>query len=203
MATLQSTKPPSGTRSAGGGRMAANGSSAGVCPPKVEPLGAAAALGYLSVDINQLLFDVSTTFNPLHQGNLFDCQAAGVRDGRYLFNVALPYDLARFFVTLMESMTSVFVLMSRKAVSSAAHLKTIDPAAIAEREQAKADFSKEVCSIYDSLIDQGFTSAEAVKRTNFALKSVSHPWATHDLVKRTLRAEGRFRAKNRHSNRKE
>ena len=64
-------------------------------------------------------------------------------------------------------------------------------------EQVQADFTAEVCSIYDGLRKQGLDPREATKRTNRALKAKSHPWATYEVIEGVLRKAGRFRKPKR------
>ncbi|KAA0895180.1 hypothetical protein [Oryzomonas rubra] len=156
-----------------------------------------------ALDIDRLLFDVATSFNPLHRDSLLECQAVGTQGDHVLLNVALPRDMTRFFVTFLESMTGFFRVMDHRARVASAQHKTIDPVAIAERENFKADFINEVCTIFDGFTGQGLSVKEALKQTNLALKAVSHPWATYDTIQRTLRAKGRFRGKKTSSHRKE
>lgn len=60
-------------------------------------------------------------------------------------------------------------------------------------ERVQAEFTQEVCSLFDRFIAAGYDVKEATKRTNFALKAKKHPWATFDVVSKALRDTGRFR----------
>lgn len=55
------------------------------------------------------------------------------------------------------------------------------------------EFRKECCALFDGFRDQGFDMGEATRRTNFALKAKSHPWATYEVVAKAIRDCGRFR----------
>ncbi|HET6420322.1 MAG TPA: hypothetical protein VFG19_09210 [Geobacteraceae bacterium] len=55
------------------------------------------------------------------------------------------------------------------------------------------DFRDKCCTLFDDFKRQGFDTNESIKRTNFALKAVSHPWASYEVVSTTLRSAGRFR----------
>jgi hypothetical protein len=57
----------------------------------------------------------------------------------------------------------------------------------------QAEFSAEVCALFDGFRGQGLDAREAAKRTNFALKAKNHPWATYDVVADEIRKTGRFR----------
>ena len=57
----------------------------------------------------------------------------------------------------------------------------------------QAEFSAEVCALFDGFRSQGLDVREAAKRSNFALKAKRHPWATYETVADVLRKAGRFR----------
>lgn len=148
-------------------------------------------------DIQRILYDTNSTFNPLHQESLFECQPAGVLDGRVLLNIALPCDMTRFFLAFMESMTGFFRIMDLKARSAAAQADCVDPVAIAARNDSKRKYVEQVCSVFDDFIASGHSLNDAVKRTNLALKTQNHPWATYSLVSSVLRSEGKLRKNKR------
>ena len=60
-------------------------------------------------------------------------------------------------------------------------------------ERKHREFREKCCTLFDEFRRQGYDAKEAAKRTNFALKAVSHPWASYEVVASTLRAAGRFR----------
>jgi uncharacterized protein (UPF0335 family) len=72
-----------------------------------------------------------------------------------------------------------------------ADTRRVAVAAHADREKAK--FLGEVCTIFDAFRSQGFDVKESARRTNFALKAKSHPWATYEVIADLLRKTGRFR----------
>lgn len=57
----------------------------------------------------------------------------------------------------------------------------------------QAEFSTEVCALFDEFRKQGLDMRESTKRTNHALKEKNHPWATYEVVASVLRETGRFR----------
>jgi hypothetical protein len=68
------------------------------------------------------------------------------------------------------------------------------PDLVAKRQ---AEFSVEVCALFDGFRGQGHDARESAKRTNFALKAKKHPWATYEVVADVLRQAGRFRKDRR------
>jgi hypothetical protein len=64
------------------------------------------------------------------------------------------------------------------------------PDLVAKRQ---AEFSVEVCALFDGFRKQGFDMRESTKRTNYALKEKNHPWATYEVIASVLRETGRFR----------
>lgn len=62
-----------------------------------------------------------------------------------------------------------------------------------QAEKMQREFSRLACSLYDGFRSDGCEIIESVKRTNFALKELSHPWATYDIVSQAIRSTGRFR----------
>lgn len=145
------------------------------------------------VDIDRVLCDLNSEFNPLHRDFLLDYHVAGVRDGYVYLSVALPEGMTRVFVSMLESMTGFFRFIDIKARSASAVAKVHDPAQREKVEVMQKDFHKEVCEIFDGLIGQGLDVKEAVKRTNSTLKASGSPWATFETVQKVLRSEGRFR----------
>lgn len=154
--------------------------------------------GYPDIDIKRLVFNANTIFNPLHQESLFDCQAVAVHDGRVLLNIALPCEMSRFFVALLESMIGFFRVMDRKSQVASSNSRWIDPKAVEAREKVRKDFINTACSLFDGFVAEGLSMNDAVKRTNSALKAQKHPWATsYGVVSSTLRAEGKLRKTKR------
>ena len=68
------------------------------------------------------------------------------------------------------------------------------PDLVAKRQ---AEFSAEVCALFDGFKAQGHDARESAKRTNFALKAKKHPWATYEVIADVLRQAGRFRKDRR------
>lgn len=154
-------------------------------------------------DIQRLLYDTNSTFNPLHKDSLFECQSVGVCDGRVLLNVALPCEMTRFFLAFMESMTGFFRVMEIKTRSASASARSIDPVEIDARERSKREYSEMVCSVFDSFVAAGNSLNESVKLTNSTMKAKKHPWATYGLISSVLRSEGKLRKNKQKNLRKE
>jgi len=147
----------------------------------------------LAVDINRLLFDINSTFNPLSRDCQINFHVSGVRDGFVCLSVALPEGMTRAFVSILESMQGLVRCIDIKSRAAAAQGKVIDQAEKERRERFQADFRVDVCALFDDYISQGHDRKEAVKLTNKAMKVKSHPWANHETVSSVLRAAGRFR----------
>lgn len=147
----------------------------------------------LSVDMDRLLLDVNSQFNPLRPECLLDFHVSGARNGFVYVSFALPEGMTRLFVSFLESMAGFFRLVDIKARSANAQVKAHDPAQREKVDSLHADFRQEVCEIYDGLIGQGVETKEAVKRTNSTLKARNHPWASFETVQKVLRSAGRFR----------
>lgn len=147
----------------------------------------------LPIDMDRLLLDVNTQFNPLRSEFLLDFHVSGARDGLVYVSFALPEGMTRLFVSFLQSMAGFFRFVDIKARSASAIVKAHDPAEREQLEVIRKDFHKEVCDIFDGFIGQGLDVKEAVKRTNSTLKAKKHPWATFETVQKVLRSEGRFR----------
>lgn len=146
-----------------------------------------------SVDIDRVLYDANSLFNPLHKDFLLDFHVSGARDGYVYLSIALPEGMTKVFVSLLESMHGFFRFIDNKARIAVAEAKSVDPGEVEKKRQAQEDFRKQVCSLYDGFVGQGYAVKEAVKMTNSALKAKSHPWATYETVASVLRGSGRFR----------
>ncbi|ANA40300.1 hypothetical protein [Geobacter anodireducens] len=147
----------------------------------------------LPVDIDRLLLDVNTQFNPLRPEFLLDFHVSGAQDGLVYVSFALPEGMTRLFVSFLQSMAGFFRFVDIKARSASAIVKAHDPAELEKVEVMQKDFHKEVCEIFDQLTADGVEVKEAVRRTNSALKASGSPWATYETISSVLRSAGRFR----------
>lgn len=148
-----------------------------------------------SVEIERVLYDANSLFNPLHKDFILDYHVSGVKDGYVYLTLAIPEGMTRVFVSLLESLTGFFRCINVKARSKSAQSKCIDPFEIQQRQQRQDEFRSTVCSVFDDLISQGVSLKDAVKRTNSTLKAQGSPWASYEIVQSELRAAGRFRRK--------
>ena len=153
----------------------------------------AVGLSGLQVDIDSMLCNLNSAFNPLHRDCLLDYHVRSVNSSQVCMSVVMPNELLSSFSQMLESMGGFFRVVNNKARSSAASIRIHDLDAIAKREQITSDFKKDVCSLFDKFISQGFAMNDAVKSTNNALKAKNHPWASFYIVQNTLRAAGRLR----------
>jgi hypothetical protein len=148
-----------------------------------------------SVDIERVLFDANSLFNPLHKDFMLDFHVSGVKDGYVYLSLAVPEGMTRVFVSLLESLTGLFRCINIKSRAASAVAKCVDPADALRRQDQQAEFRQLVCARFDEFISQGLSVKDAVKRTNSALKAQGNPWATYEVVQSIVRAAGRFRTK--------
>jgi hypothetical protein len=144
-------------------------------------------------DINRLLFDLNSAFNPLHPGCQVNFQVSTVKDGYVFLSVALPEGMTRAYVTLLESLNGMIRCMDVKSRAVAAQVKVHD---IQEREDIEARMEAHKAKVvlrYEGYLADGCDQAEAIRRTNASLKCEKHPWASYDLTKQILREAGKFR----------
>jgi hypothetical protein len=151
-------------------------------------------------DLDGVLCQLNSAFNPLHRDFMLDFHISGARDGYVYLSIALPEGMTRVFVSLLESLHGFARFMDIKARSAVSQdkAKFVDHVELQRREKVHAEFSQQVCFLYDGFLGQGYPTKEAVKMTNSALKAKNHPWATHDIVLKVLRSAGRFRKKKAH-----
>lgn len=154
---------------------------------------AIATLPPFSLDIGRVVNNLNSAFNPLHRDCLLDYNVAGARDGFVCLQIVIPEGMTKAYIAMLESMTGLFRCIDVKARSAVAVEKSYDPDRIFERKQAAASFSETVCALFDSLIHEGMTVNEAIKRTNLTLKAQGNVWTTYGICTDILRKEGRFR----------
>ncbi|GFO60022.1 hypothetical protein GMST_23470 [Geomonas silvestris] len=148
---------------------------------------------FAAPDVNRLLYDLNSVFNPLHPGCEVSFQVSAVREGYVFLSVALPEGLTRAYIALLESMTLMLRSVDVKARSAAAQSKVCDLSVQERNIQRVADFEAKAVAHYDRFIAKGCDSAEAVRLTNAALKSEGESLAYYQWVKDAIRKAGRFR----------
>lgn len=144
-------------------------------------------------DINRLLFDLNSAFNPLHPGCQLAFQVSEVKDGYVHLSMALPEGMTRAYITLLESLNGLFRCMDIKSRSVAAQTKVHDLTVHEQNLKRVADFEAKVLDRYDRFITAGYDSADAIKRTNTALKNEGENMAYYEWVKSVIRKAGRLR----------
>lgn len=159
------------------------------------------------VDMSRLIYDTSSAFNPLNTKSLIGFHVERIEGDLAVLNVAIPYELVRFYVSLLESMTGCFQVMRHRVKSSVAEEKvkkrTHDPVAIDLARQSREKFQKTVCALYEKNLNDGLSQNESISRTNKTLKLKEHPWATYEIIKGVLSSQGYFRAKKSKGTKKE
>ncbi|MBN1140594.1 MAG: hypothetical protein JXB25_02180 [Deltaproteobacteria bacterium] len=147
----------------------------------------------LPFDIERILCDINSGFNPLHDNPLIRFRVMGAKGDFVFLTLAVPKGMLRVFTSLLDNLGAFFRFMDNKTRGVLIQEKLADLAEIEKARKVQTDFSEKVCSFYDGFIAHGFPRKEAVKRTNWALKDEKHPWANRDSVLDVLRAAGRFK----------
>lgn len=150
-------------------------------------------LSPLSVDIEQVVFDMNRIFNPLHKDFILDYKVQASRDGYVLLTIAMPDGMTRAFASMLESMSVFFKYMQNRIKVDKSVSSDIDSKELLRRQMNRDEFQDKVCQIFDSLLVQGHSTREAVRLTNVTLKEQDHPWACYDNVIQTLRSLGCLR----------
>ncbi|MDA8413808.1 MAG: hypothetical protein M0023_08465 [Desulfobacteraceae bacterium] len=153
----------------------------------------AVGLPGLNVDMDNLLYNLTSAFNPLHRDCLLNYHVAAVNAQQVCMSVVMPREMLQSFSQLLESMGGFFRVVNGKARAASAIVKAHDLDKIAEREQLASDRKAGVCAIFDKLISQGHSSSDAIRLTNNALRAENNPWASRYMVESVLRSEGRLR----------
>jgi hypothetical protein len=157
----------------------------------------------LAADVDRTLREINRSFDPLKSDFPFDFHVGKVQDGHVCVSVVMPQGMTRAFMALLRSLYGFFQQIDIKADHANLRNRPVDPGEVEAQRQFLENYQKTVCALFDELVEKGLPRNEAVKRTNAALKDRQHPWATHDLISTTLRAEGRFRMKKRNGNRRQ
>lgn len=158
-----------------------------------QPSRTAGGLAALDINMDSMLCNLTSAFNPLHRDCLLDYHVHAVNSGQVCMSVVMSNEMLRSFSQLLESMGGFFRIVNNKARSSSAHIKAHDLGELEKLAQFKDAFRSEVCSLLDGFISQGHISKDAVKRTNFAMKAKKHPWANFYLIEKEIRSTGRLR----------
>lgn len=152
---------------------------------------------YSSPSLGAVAYDVRTSFNPLSKDFMIDFQVSSARDGYAVVSFAIPDGMTRVFIAMLESMAGLFKFMERKIQVKQAEQKTIDPDLKHKHDEAikksRDKFTELCCKLFDGFIAQGETPVRSVQLTNSALRAKEHPWASTDVVRKTIASTGRLR----------
>lgn len=151
----------------------------------------------LEINIDQLLFSLNSSFNPLHRDCLLNYQVRAVDTKNICMSVVMPNEMMHSFSLLLESVGGFFRIVNNKARAASAAVKVHDLGEISKREATINSYQAEVLESFDSYISQGHDRKEALKLVNRKLKASGHPWASAYVVERVVRSAGRFRTHNR------
>lgn len=146
-----------------------------------------------TTDVDRLMFDLNTAFNPLHSGCQVEFQVSAVKDGYVFMSVALPEGMSRAYVALLESLGGLVRCIDIKSRSAAAQSKMHDLYAREDADSQLAAYKSNVVRRYEGYIADGCDPVEATKRTNASFKCEGHPWASFEVTKGILREAGKFR----------
>jgi hypothetical protein len=171
------------------------GVSMNMLPHKAERQVQRSAVGLSGLDVNvdNLLCNLTSAFNPLHRDCLLNYHVRAVNSGQVCMSVVMPNEMLQSFSQLLESMGGFFRVVNGKARASTAAVKVHDLDKIAERDQLANDRRNEVCSTFDNFTRHGHSMNDAIKLTNNALKAGNNPWASRYMVENVLRSMGRLR----------
>ena len=147
----------------------------------------------LNVDMESMLYDLNSSFNPLHRDCLMDYHVTALDAGKVCMSVIMPRGMLRSFTTLLESMGGFFRFVDNRRKSTEASARVLDLDRLAERDRVKQSFQSEVCSLYDKYVGKGYSRSEAVKAVNRTLKAQNNPWANLYMIENVLRSAGRFK----------
>lgn len=113
-------------------------------------------------------------------------------DGRLAVTVLLSAELVRDYCRFLETLSSFFASVDRKATLERANVRAVANAALlAESNDTRAKYRARLVSSFDAYIGRGLDRKEAVKRVAADLRAESHPWCSPDLVRSELVAAGR------------
>jgi hypothetical protein len=150
-------------------------------------------------DLSRLVYDVGSSFNPLHMDCALQYHVEPAAGDNVLLTVCLERVQLRSFVQLLDSMHGLFRVFDGKARSVLAdrNAREVDVFELQERQEVIANHREEVLALFDRFTAEGLTVSESVKATNRALKASGHPWATHALTFSTISSSGRLRKRKR------
>ena len=147
----------------------------------------------LEIDMAATLYDLTTSFNPLHKDALIDYQVRSINASQICMSVVMPKGMLIAFSTLLESMGGFFRVVSHRAKASEASRKVHDLSAIEARDKHISSFTTDTLRIFDGFVRAGNDKKTAVRLTNSALKEQQSPYATLYIVEKVLRSAGRLR----------
>lgn len=160
---------------------------------------AGGAVAVPAVDISRLLYDVNSTFNPLHPECSLNYHVEGLSSDKVVLSVSLQQDELHTFVQLLDTLHGLFRLFDNKAKARIAEkkLQDVDLLQVRQREIVQEQFNREVLGLFDQYTADGMTPQDAVKAVNRTMKEQGHPWAIHSLILGVVRSAGRLRKRRK------
>lgn len=114
-----------------------------------------------------------------------------VDDGRVAVTVTLPPELVTDYCRFLETLSSFFRVVNRKALFASLDTRTSSEEFSAEAERAISDYRSRIVAYFDSYIESGLNRKDSVKRVAADLRAESHPWCAVHVVQSELVAAGR------------
>lgn len=148
--------------------------------------------GYVA-DVDRLLFDLNSAFNPVLPGCQVEFNVSAVKDGYVFMSLALPEGMTRAYVALLESLGAMVRCIDVKSRHVAAQSKVHDLSIEEQNRQRVDNFKARVVALYDRFISEGCDASEGIRRTNAQLKQEGEILANYEWVKAALREAGKFR----------
>lgn len=130
---------------------------------------------------------------PVEDKDLIDIQVISYNQGYGLLTVMLPEAMIRFFVAQLEMYHGLWRATQFKLKCAKAEKKAVDPVEIEKRDKRKADYEKELFTVFDGLIKKGVPVREAIKKTRSMLKDKGYSWNDYFSVFSTLSSSGRLK----------
>lgn len=130
---------------------------------------------------------------PVDDKDLFDIRVVGYNQGYVLLSVMAPEVMIRFFVAQLETYHDLWRATKFNLKCAKAEKKAVDPVEIEKRDKRKADYDKELFTVFDGLIKKGVPVREVIKKVRVALKDKGYPWHDYFSVFSTLSSSGRLK----------
>lgn len=130
--------------------------------------------------------------------DLLDIKVVDYNQGYGLLAIRIPEAMIKGFVPFLEMFHSLWLATQFKIKFAKAEKNAVDPVELEKRDRRKAEYEKELFTVFDGLIKKGVPVREAVKKTRVVLKEKGHPWSDYHLVVSALSSSGRLKGTGFH-----